>query len=98
MPVKIKNLAPRSILLPLNSGITLRLSPGEVTGELNDAEIKENPKVQKMQGQRSISVEQLDDKSAAKKRKAAEAEAGAQGEVKAAAPEEDKAEPQPKKG
>ena len=59
MPVKVKNLTPRFLLLPLNSGVTLRLSPGEVSKELNDAEIMENSKVSKLLDLRSIVVEPL---------------------------------------
>lgn len=57
MPVDIRNLTPRFVLVPLNSGRTLRLSPGQTSGELPDVEVQNNPKVDKLVRQHTIAVE-----------------------------------------
>jgi hypothetical protein len=58
MPVKIKSLLiSRPIVVPLTTGTTLRLSPGETSAELPDVEITNNPKVDKLQAQGAIGIE-----------------------------------------
>ncbi|SRR6266704_1680188 len=58
MPVKIKSLLiSRPIVVPLTTGATLRLSPGETSAELPDVEIKNNAKVDKLQAQGAIEIE-----------------------------------------
>jgi len=61
MAVKIKNLvlsAPLSV--PLSSGRTVRLSPGQVSEELPDVEVQDNAKVDKLLRQRLIDIEPTD--------------------------------------
>jgi len=65
MPVTIRNLTPRPVIVPLNSGTNLRLSPGEVSGDVQDVELKENPKVDKLLHRRAIAVEPRTEEAAA---------------------------------
>ena len=57
MAVAIRNLTSRAIYVPLNSGTNLRLSPGEVSGEFHEVELKNNSKLEKLRLQRAIVVE-----------------------------------------
>jgi hypothetical protein len=57
MPVAIRNLTSRHLIVPLNSGTNLRLSPGEVSDDVHDVELKENSKIEKLLRQRAIAVE-----------------------------------------
>ncbi len=57
MPVAIKNLTLRPVYVPLNSGTNLRLSPGEMAEAVEESELKDNPKIEKLRNQRAISVE-----------------------------------------
>jgi hypothetical protein len=57
MPVAIKNLSERPLIVPLNSGTHLRLSPGEVLHDVHDVELKDNAKITKLLQQRAIAVE-----------------------------------------
>jgi hypothetical protein len=57
MPVAIKNLTSRPVIVSLNSGTHLRLSPGEVVHDVHDVELKDNAKVNKLVQQRAIAVE-----------------------------------------
>jgi len=57
MAVAIRNLTSRAIYVPLNSGTNLRLSPGEVSGEFHEVELKNNSKLEKLRLQRAIAVE-----------------------------------------
>ena len=56
MPVAITNLTSRPLLIALNSGSSLRLSPGEVADKVPDVELKNNSKIDKLVGQRAIAV------------------------------------------
>jgi hypothetical protein len=57
MPITLTNLqASRPLHVPLSSGVTLRLSPGQTSGALPDVEISDNPKVEKLAGQGLIDV------------------------------------------
>ncbi|HMS82434.1 MAG TPA: hypothetical protein PKD12_02140 [Nitrospira sp.] len=56
MPVEIKNLTFRPVLIRLNSGASLHLSPGVTSFEIVDEEIIRNAKVQKLQEQRIITL------------------------------------------
>jgi hypothetical protein len=69
MPVKIRNLTSRLLLFSLNSGTTLRLEPGGTSGELGEAEVTNNAKVDKLQGQRVIAVERTEQKRPAPTRR-----------------------------
>jgi hypothetical protein len=57
MSVVIRNLTPRPIFVPLNSGTNLRLSSGEVSDDVHDVELKNNAKVDKLLLQRAIAIE-----------------------------------------
>lgn len=69
MPVKITNLlTSRPIVVPLTTGTTLRLSPGQTSEELADVEVESNAKVDKLQEQGVIEVgdtEEAKDEAAA---------------------------------
>ena len=56
MPVAITNLTSRPLIVALNSGASLRLSPGEVADKVPDVELKNNSKIEKLVGQRAIAV------------------------------------------
>jgi hypothetical protein len=51
----------RPVLLSLNSGQTLRLAPRETSSELKDVEVKNNPKVHKLQERRAIAVHEAEE-------------------------------------
>jgi len=58
MAVKIKSLRVSGpVLVPLTTGTTLRLSPGQVSPELADVEVADNAKVDKLLQQGVIEVE-----------------------------------------
>jgi hypothetical protein len=57
MPVIITNLSSTPIIVPLNSGASLRVSPGTVSDAIPEVEVKDNPKIDKLLGQRVIAVE-----------------------------------------
>lgn len=57
MPMVIKNLTARPLFVSLNSGMSLRLSSGEIAGPVPDVELKNNSKIDKLISQRAIAVE-----------------------------------------
>jgi hypothetical protein len=58
MAVKIRNLTTSGpILVPLSSGTTVRLSPGQSSGEMPDVEVTDNAKVDKLRRQGLIDIE-----------------------------------------
>ncbi|MEC4018794.1 hypothetical protein [Streptomyces sp. H27-D2] len=73
MAVKIKNLRTSGpIAVPLSTGTTLRLSPGQVSQELHDVEVADNAKVEKLRGRGEIEVEAVDEASGPDSGEAAE--------------------------
>lgn len=61
MAIRIKSLLVSGpVVVPLNSGVTVRLSPGQSSRELDDVEVAENPKVDKLAGRGVIEVESTD--------------------------------------
>lgn len=52
----ITNLSPTRILVPLNGGGSLRLSPGTASDPLPDVELRDNPTIDKLLQQRAIAV------------------------------------------
>jgi|1185.fasta_scaffold93768_2 hypothetical protein len=57
MPVTFTNLQPRRhLLVPLASGATLRLSPGQSSDEVPDVEIQDSPKIDKLRRQGVLDV------------------------------------------
>ena len=63
MSVKITNLSPAPLWISLNSGGNMRLSPGQASGEIHDAEVAGNPKVTKLTQERVIVVRQVDERA-----------------------------------
>ena len=57
MPLAVRNLTPRHMLIRMNSGYHLRLSPGAVSGDLNELELKNNFIIDKLRGKRAIAIE-----------------------------------------
>jgi len=58
MAIRIKSLLVTGpVMVPLNSGVTVRLSPGQSSAELADVEVADNPKVDKLLGRGVIEVE-----------------------------------------
>ena len=82
MPVAIRNLTSRSLIVPLNSGTNLRLSPGEVSAEVHAVELKENSKIEKLKARRAIAVESREEKEGGTK---AKEPVGTEGEAPGAA-------------
>jgi hypothetical protein len=57
MVVRIKSLlVVGPLLVPLNSGGTVRLSPGQESGDLAEMEIADNTKVDKLLQRRAIEI------------------------------------------
>jgi len=62
MAVRIRSLLVSGpLMVPLSSGGSVYLSPGEVTGELPDVDVMNNAKVDKLRTRRLIDVEQVDE-------------------------------------
>lgn len=57
MPVAIKSQLPIPQIIGLNSGVNLRLSPGAVSAEIEDVELKDNPKIARLLARRAITLE-----------------------------------------
>jgi len=57
MPVIIKNLTNRPVLLRLNSGQTLHLTPLKTSAEVMEVEVKDNPKVEKLEERQVIKLQ-----------------------------------------
>jgi hypothetical protein len=56
MPI-VTNIGLRHCYIRLNSGSHLRLSPGASSDDLDDVELKNNPKIDKLRKMRSLAVE-----------------------------------------
>lgn len=56
MLMKIENLTARMVILRLNSGQSLFIGPGAVSGEIPDVEVKNNPMLNKLRDRRVIAV------------------------------------------
>jgi len=64
MVVRVRSLLVSGpIVVPLNTGLTVRLSAGQVSGDLPDVEVADNAKVEKLRRQGVISVETVDESS-----------------------------------
>lgn len=58
MAIRIKSLLVSGpVVIPLNSGATVRLSPGQTSDELADVEVADSAKVAKLAGRGVIAVE-----------------------------------------
>jgi hypothetical protein len=61
MGVRIRSLlATGPLLVPLNSGGTVRLSPGGLSGELPEVEVADNPRVTDLLAGRAIEIVDTD--------------------------------------
>jgi hypothetical protein len=56
VPFTITNLILRPVIVPLNGGTNLRLSPGEASRDIPDVELKDNSKIDKLVRQLAIAV------------------------------------------
>jgi hypothetical protein len=62
MAVRIRSLAPSGpVLVPLTTGASIRLSPGQVSADLPDVEVANNAKVDKLKRQGVIDVESIEE-------------------------------------
>lgn len=59
MPYQIENLTMRPVIFSLTTGETLRLSSKEISSELRDVEVKNNPKIQKLVDQRIVALYEM---------------------------------------
>jgi hypothetical protein len=59
MPVEIKNLTQRPVLMRLNSGATLHLSPGMSSDAVAEEDVDRNEKVQKLQSKHVIALTEV---------------------------------------
>lgn len=82
MPVEIKNLTQRPVLMRLNSGASLHLSPGMTSHEIGDEEVSRNEKVEKLQGRHVIVLQAVKKKVQARFRPGKELSAGTAKKVK----------------
>lgn len=58
MAIRIRSLLVSGpVVIPLNSGATVRLSPGQTSDELADVEVADSAKVAKLAGRGVIAVE-----------------------------------------
>jgi hypothetical protein len=60
MPCKIENLTMRPVLLSLTNGQTLRLAPRATSSALREEEVKNNPKIEKLQKRRIITLHKVE--------------------------------------
>jgi hypothetical protein len=68
MAIRIKSLLVSGpVTVPLNSGVTVRLSPGQSSAELADVEAADNPKVDKLLARGAIEVETVSEKKSESK-------------------------------
>ncbi|MEI9971336.1 MAG: hypothetical protein WDO73_04365, partial [Ignavibacteriota bacterium] len=75
MPAAIKNLTLRPVFVPLNSGTNVRLSPGGTASNIDEVELRDNSKFNKLVSQRAIAVDKGEAPKAAKPAEAAPARA-----------------------
>jgi hypothetical protein len=75
MGVRLRNLqTSRPVIVPLNTGASLRLSPGQVSDELPDVAVADSPKVDKLLAQGLIDVEEANTEAESEKVEEAEPE------------------------
>lgn len=95
MAVRIRNLAMSGpVLVPLASGATVRLSPGQTSDEMPDVEVVDNAKVDKLRRQRLIDIETTEtDESEVTAESAAQPEAQGEPDGKSRAPSRKRTDP-----
>ena len=57
MPLKITNRAKHLLIIPLNSGQTIHLAPGESSDAIEDYELEKNERVERLEGEGLIASE-----------------------------------------
>lgn len=67
MFLKIENLTDRPVIFQLNSGQGLHLAPYGSSEEIQEVEVRENAKVQKLQERRVIALHQVEEEREQKK-------------------------------
>ncbi|MEU6797696.1 hypothetical protein ABZ907_38890 [Nonomuraea wenchangensis] len=68
MAVRIRSLlVSRPVMVPLVSGSTVRLSPGQLSDELHDVEVTDNAKIAKLRDLGAIDVEDVTEPEAENK-------------------------------
>jgi hypothetical protein len=77
MPVRVRNLTHRPVLIRLNSGTTLHIAPAACSDEVADGERVRNAKIEKLLKRRVISLIEQKPGPKARAKKAQEAEAPA---------------------
>jgi len=82
MPVEIKNLTQRPVLMRLNSGASLHLSPGMTSHEIVEEEIARNEKVEKLQSRHVIALQAVSKKVQSKFRPGKDLKSGKAKKVK----------------
>jgi len=65
MSLRITNNTNQLLLVPLNSGETIYLAPGESSDPVDEVETKDNQKIEKMSRGGLIEVAPVDDQEAA---------------------------------
>ncbi|OPY75227.1 MAG: hypothetical protein A4E65_03608 [Syntrophorhabdus sp. PtaU1.Bin153] len=60
MSVRIRNLTERPVIIRCNSGEALHLAPGIASVAIPDAEVRDNPKIQKLVNQYVIALQQVE--------------------------------------
>ncbi|MCG3111982.1 MAG: hypothetical protein MCM46_09205 [Candidatus Manganitrophus sp. SB1] len=67
MPMNITNRSKQLLVIPLNSGATLHLAPGEEAGGIDPIETKNNSTLEKMAQRGWVSVAETDEVPRAKR-------------------------------
>jgi hypothetical protein len=74
MGVRVGNPQKVLVYAPLTTGENLRLSPGQVSDELPDVAVADNPKIDKLLAQGLIDVEEVDTEAGSQEAEEAEPE------------------------
>jgi hypothetical protein len=86
MPVTLENLTNRPVLLTLGGGESLRLSPGERSGPLDDVELETSGKIGKLVARGVVALHEPEPSRPAKKAERSGRSRGGDGAAEDAAP------------
>jgi hypothetical protein len=64
MPYRIENKTGTTVLLRLRSGVTLHLGAGQTSPELEDADVLNNPRIEKLVARGSVTMVDVEEASA----------------------------------
>ena len=64
MPYRIENKTGTTVLLRLRSGVTLHLGAGQTSPELEDADVLNNPRIDKLVARGGVSMGEVEEASA----------------------------------